>query len=98
MKKEHVNRYARQIILEEIGEEGQESLKNSFVIIVGCGALGSVIADHLTRAGIGKIRIVDRDVVEIDNLQRQILFDENDVGAPKAVAAKEKLKTINSQI
>lgn len=98
MQKEHLNRYNRQTILEEVGEEGQESLKKSSALIVGCGALGSITAQHLARAGIGKLRIVDRDIVELENLQRQILFDEHDVGAPKAIAATEKLKKINSEI
>ncbi|UCG70042.1 MAG: ThiF family adenylyltransferase, partial [Thermoplasmata archaeon] len=98
MQNAQINRYNRQSILEEIGIDGQNILKRSSVIIVGCGALGSVISDHFTRAGIGKIRIIDRDVVELENLQRQILFDESDIGIPKAVAAQEKLKKINSEI
>lgn len=98
MSKEFENRYARQIILENIGKDGQNVLKNSHAAVVGCGALGTVIADHLTRAGIGKIKIIDRGIVELDNLQRQILFDESDIGAPKAAAAQEKLKKINSLV
>jgi adenylyltransferase/sulfurtransferase len=98
MAEEMQKRYSRQIILEQIGESGQKKLKDTNALVVGCGALGSVIADHLARAGIGKIRLVDRDIVEIENLQRQILYDENDLGTPKALAAKEKLKIVNSQI
>lgn len=98
MQNPQINRYNRQSILEEIGEKGQDILKKSSAIIIGCGALGNVIADHFTRAGIGRIRIVDRDVVELENLQRQILFDESDIGKPKAMAAQEKLKKINSEI
>jgi adenylyltransferase/sulfurtransferase len=83
-----------------IGEEGQRRLLASRALICGCGALGSVIANTLARAGIGKLRIVDRDFLELNNLQRQVLFDENDVARalPKAVAAAEKLRTINSSI
>ena len=92
------SRYSRQIILQNIGQEGQEKLLNSSVAIVGCGALGTVAANNLARAGVGKILIIDRDFVELNNLQRQMLFDENDIGAPKAVAAAEKIACINSDI
>ncbi len=92
------NRYSRQEILQNIGEEGQKRLSKSHVLIVGCGALGTAAANNLTRAGIGKISILDRDFVELNNLQRQMLFDENDVGEPKAIAATKKLKLINSAI
>ncbi|MGZ7047802.1 MAG: ThiF family adenylyltransferase [Methanobacterium sp.] len=92
------NRYSRQTILSNIGEEGQKKLTQSHVLIVGCGALGTVAANNLARAGIGKISIIDRDFVELNNLQRQMLFDENDVGGPKAIAAARKLKLINSDI
>lgn len=98
MPKEPVNRYSRHILLGEIGQSGQKRLGNSACAVVGCGALGSTIADHLSRAGVGKLRIIDRDIVELDNLQRQILFDEKDVGEPKAQVAKEKLNRVNSEI
>src|SRR5512138_1802837 len=95
-----LNRYSRQTIFSEIGEEGQKKLKNSYVVVIGCGALGTVIASGLVRAGIGKVRIIDRDFIEYHNLQRQILFDEEDIknNLPKAVAAERKLKKINSDI
>jgi len=95
-----MDRYSRQVLIEIIGRSGQEKLSKSRVLIIGCGALGTVIANNLARAGIGYMRIVDRDYVELDNLQRQILFDEEDVekGMPKAVAAAEKLCRINSSI
>lgn len=93
-------RYNKQILLKEIGEEGQIKLQSSSVVIVGCGALGSHISNALVRAGVGKITIVDRDLIDEDNLQRQILFDENDIACslPKAVAAANKLKLINSNV
>jgi len=93
-------RYARQIRFAPLGEGGQRKMLESRVLIVGCGALGSVLANTLARAGIGKLRIVDRDFVELNNLQRQVLFDEADVASqtPKAVAAAEKLRAANSQI
>lgn len=92
------NRYSRQTILQKIGDEGQQKLAKSHVIIIGCGALGTVAANNLARAGIGKISILDRDFVELNNLQRQMLFDENDVGEPKAMVATRKLQAINSAI
>jgi adenylyltransferase/sulfurtransferase len=83
-----------------LGEEGQEKLLASRVLICGCGALGSVLANTLARAGVGHLRIVDRDFLELNNLQRQVLYDEEDVeaGIPKAIAAKAKLQRINSQV
>ena len=92
------SRYSRQVILENIGEDGQAKLLKSSVAIVGCGALGTIAANNLARAGVGKLIIIDRDFVELNNLQRQMLFDENDVGTPKAVAAAEKINAINSEI
>jgi len=95
-----MDRYSRQILVAKIGESGQEKLLRSRVLVVGCGALGTVIANNLARAGIGYIKIVDRDYVELDNLQRQMLFDEEDVEKemPKALAAADKLRKINSSI
>lgn len=92
------SRYTRQEILQNIGDGGQQKLTKSHVIIIGCGALGAVAANNLARAGIGKLSILDRDFVELNNLQRQILFDEKDVGEPKAIAAARKLESINSEI
>ena len=93
-------RYARQIIFPGIGEEGQRALLKARVSIIGVGATGSVLANHLTRAGIGFLRLIDRDFIELNNLQRQLLFDEDDIAAllPKAVAAARKLRRINSSI
>ncbi|OUT62670.1 MAG: thiamine biosynthesis protein ThiF, partial [Planctomycetaceae bacterium TMED10] len=84
-----LDRYARQWRYAPLGREGQERLQQSRVLICGCGALGSVIANTLARAGVGYLRIVDRDFLELNNLQRQVLFDEQDVAArlPKAIAA-----------
>ena len=92
------DRYSRQMLLKEIGEEGQSKLDYKKVVIVGIGALGTVAAELLARAGIGSLRLIDRDVVEESNLQRQILFTEKDVGKSKSVMAAEKLKEINSLI
>src|SRR5262245_22545975 len=91
-------RYARQALFQEIGEEGQRRLGAASALVVGCGALGCTIADILVRAGVGRVRIVDRDLVEITNLQRQTLFDERDARGlmPKAEAAAARLRLINS--
>lgn len=94
------DRYSRQTLFKPIGKEGQERLRASSVALIGCGALGSTLANNLCRAGIGRLVIADRDYVEINNLQRQILFDEDDIARrlPKAIAAAEKLRRINSEI
>ncbi len=93
-------RYQRQMIFYGLGEAGQRKLLDRTVVIIGCGATGSVLANHLTRAGVGRLRVVDRDYVELNNLQRQMLFDEDDLaaGLPKAVAAERRLRRINSEI
>lgn len=95
-----ISRYHRQTLLPGIGEEGQCKLLGSKAFIVGCGALGTVIANMLARAGVGHLVIIDRDFIEITNLQRQVLFDEQDVkdAIPKAEAAKRKIAGINSQV
>src|SRR5215213_1878035 len=93
-------RYSRQILFPEIGKAGQEKLLKSHVLIVGCGALGASHAEMLSRAGVGNLRIVDRDFVEFTNLQRQTLFKESDAveRLPKAVAAKARIAELNSEI
>ena len=95
-----IDRYSRQIIFTGIGEEGQKKLGNSSAVIIGCGALGTVIATSLVRAGVGKIRIVDRDFIEYHNLQRQVIFTEDDIesGLPKAIAAERHHKKVNSSV
>ncbi len=95
-----LERYNRQILLPFMGEEGQQKVCDAKVVVAGCGALGTVIANVLARAGVGHLKIVDRDFIELSNLQRQVLFDEQDCreNLPKAVAAEAKLKAINSDI
>lgn len=97
---EDLSRYHRQMILPGIGEDGQQRLLRATVCVVGCGALGSVIADLLARAGVGHLVIIDRDFIEMTNLQRQTLFDEQDVAeaVPKAEAARRRLRKINSDV
>jgi molybdopterin/thiamine biosynthesis adenylyltransferase len=95
-----LERYSRQILFQHIGEERQKVLMSSSAVVIGCGALGTVSSSYLTRAGIGQIRIIDRDYIEESNLQRQILFDENDISEnlPKAIAAQRKLQKINTKV
>lgn len=94
------NRYVRQERFAPLGESGQARLRSSSVAIVGCGALGSMIAERLGRAGVGRLRLIDRDWVELSNLQRQTLYDQNDASEsiPKAVAASQHLSAINSDV
>lgn len=93
-------RYHRQAILPMVGAAGQARLSAGRVLLVGCGALGTAIADLLARAGVGRLRIVDRDIVEPSNLQRQCLFDESDAAEsrPKALAAAQRLRAVNSAV
>lgn len=95
-----LERYSRQTRFPHLGVEGQKRLMASRVTVCGCGALGTVLVNHLARAGVGRIRIVDRDFIETHNLQRQILFDETDVAEnlPKSEAAARKARKINSAI
>jgi molybdopterin-synthase adenylyltransferase len=97
---ENMGRYSRQILFPGIGIEGQEKIGNSSVVIVGVGALGTVIANHLARSGVGRIRFIDRDFVELSNLQRQTLYNEEDarLQLPKVIAAEKRLKDINSTV
>ncbi|QUG41508.1 ThiF family adenylyltransferase [Psychrobacillus sp. INOP01] len=94
------SRYSRQLLFKKIGATGQKHLGKAAVAIIGCGALGSAIAETLVRAGVGTIHIADRDYVELSNIQRQQLFTEEDAGEmlPKVVAAEKRLKSINSSV
>jgi adenylyltransferase/sulfurtransferase len=95
-----LERYSRQMRFAPLGESGQRRLLAGRVAICGCGALGTVVANGLARAGVGFLRIIDRDFVELNNLQRQLLFDEDDVAAnlPKSEAAARKLRRVNPQV
>src|ERR1700679_1578323 len=98
MNLEEREKYSRQILFAGLGEQGQDRLLKAKAVLVGCGALGTVAANMLVRSGIGHLRIVDRDFVELSNLQRQTLFEEADArqALPKAVAAERRLSSINS--
>ena len=96
----NLDRYSRQILFSGIGQEGQQRLAQSHAVIIGCGALGALHAEMLARAGVGRLRLIDRDFIEESNLQRQIMFEERDVAErlPKAVAAVARINRINSEI
>src|ERR1700722_12651697 len=98
MEPKDLDKYSRQILFHGIGQDGQERLSQSSAVLVGCGAIGTAVANLLVRSGIGRLRILDRDFVEPSNLQRQVLFEESDAreSLPKAVAAERRLRAINS--
>ncbi len=93
--KEELDRYHRQMILPQVGPEGQERLKRSSVVVVGAGGLGVPVLQYLVAAGVGRVGIVEMDRVELSNLHRQVLYATEDVGKPKALAAKERLLSLN---
>jgi adenylyltransferase/sulfurtransferase len=98
MSEDDMQRYARHIILPEVGEKGQQKLLKGRVLLVGAGGLGCPTALYLAAAGVGKIGLVDADVVDKSNLQRQVLFGESDVGRPKVEAARDRLLELNSSL
>ena len=98
LSEKELDRYSRQIMLEEIGYQGQLKLKQSKVCVVGVGGLGNPITARLAAMGVGKIRIVDRDVIELSNLHRQTMFNEDDVGQVKVETAAKKLRKLNPDI
>lgn len=99
-KTESLSRYAKHILLRNIGVEGQNKLGRKAVVLIGCGGLGCATANHLVRAGVGRVKIIDGDRVDLGNIQRQMLFDEKDAerNIPKAIAAASKLRNINSSV
>ena len=93
-----MNRYQRHILLEEVGEKGQQKLSDARVLVIGAGGLGCAALQYLSAAGVGTIGIVDGDFVSETNLQRQVLYKTADIGKQKALAATEALKALNSHI
>src|SRR6185436_12411597 len=98
LSNEEIRRYSRHLIMPEVGIEGQKKLKNARVLAIGAGGLGSPLAVYLAAAGVGTIGIVDFDVVDDSNLQRQILYGASDVGRPKLQAAAERLRDMNPNV
>ena len=98
LSEKELDKFSRQVMLEQIGYDGQLKLKNSKVCVVGVGGLGNPITTRLATMGIGKLRIVDRDVIELSNLHRQTMFDEDDVGQVKVEVAQKKLKKLNPDV
>jgi len=100
MDRQLYDKYSRQILFAPIGAQGQQRLMDSSAVLVGCGALGTSLANLMVRAGLGRLRIIDRDFVEESNLQRQTLFEESDAreALPKAVAAQRRLRAVNSSV
>ena len=98
LSEKELDRFSRQVMLEQIGYDGQLKLKNSTVCVVGVGGLGNPITTRLAAMGVGKIRVVDRDVIELSNLHRQTMFNEDDVGQVKVEVAAKKLKKINPEV
>ena len=97
LNKNQIERFSRQIILKNIGTLGQKKILNSKVLIIGMGGLGCPVAEFLTRSGVGKLGIVDHDIVSLSNIHRQSLYDGNDLGKSKVKVAQKKLKNINSK-
>ena len=98
LSEKELDRFSRQVMLEQIGYQGQLKLKNAVACVVGVGGLGNPITTRLAAMGVGKIRIVDRDVIELSNLHRQTMFDEDDIGQVKVEVAAKKLKKINPEV
>jgi len=98
LSREQLSRYSRHIMLPELGTQGQQTLFESRVLVVGAGGLGSPIIMYLAAAGIGELGIVDGDVVELSNLQRQVLYETSELGLPKAVAARRRVQAINPDV
>ena len=95
---QELERYSRHLILPDFGVSGQEKLKSAKVLVIGAGGLGSAVLKYLTAAGIGQIGIIDNDTVSVNNLQRQVLYDTNDIGYKKTDVAKKKLSSLNPHV
>lgn len=98
MSDEQLERYSRHVILQDIGIEGQDKLLKSSVLVIGAGGLGAPVLLYLAAAGVGKIGIIDGDVVDLSNLQRQVIHDTSNIGTPKVVSAKESINAINPDV
>jgi adenylyltransferase/sulfurtransferase len=98
LTKDELNRYSRQIRMAEVGKEGQEKIKGTSVLVIGAGALGCPVLQYLTVAGVGTLGIVDNDWIDESNLNRQVLYSHKDIGKPKPLAARDRLKILNPEV
>src|SRR3984885_8806843 len=98
LTQEEVLRYSRHLIMPEVGMDGQEKLKNASILLIGCGGLGSPLSMYLSAAGVGRLGLVDFDVTDFTNLQRQVAFGTQDVGRPKVEATKDRIFSINPNV
>src|SRR5437588_10591992 len=98
LSNEEILRYSRQLIMPEVGMDGQLKLKNSKVLLIGTGGLGAPLGLYLAAAGVGRLGLVDFDIVDFTNLQRQVTFGSEDVGKPKTEAARQRLSSLNPDI
>src|SRR5882762_8027425 len=98
LSQEEILRYSRHLIMPEVGVDGQEKIKQASILLIGCGGLGSPLGQYLSAAGVGRLGLVDFDVVDFTNLQRQVMFGTQDVGRPKVEASKERIATINPNV
>ncbi len=95
---EQIERYSRHILLQDVGVEGQEKIKNSKVLVIGAGGLGAPVLLYLAAAGVGTLGIIDGDVVDLSNLQRQVIHATPDIGRPKVASAREKIEQLNPDV
>ncbi len=98
LNQEEILRYSRHLIMPEVGMDGQEKLKNASILLIGCGGLGSPLSMYLSAAGVGRLGLVDFDLVDFTNLQRQVAFGTQDVGRPKVEATKDRIQSINPNV
>src|SRR6266436_2959976 len=98
LTQEEILRYSRHLIMPEVGVDGQEKLKNASILLIGCGGLGSPLGQYLSAAGVGRLGLVDFDVIDFTNLQRQVMFGTPDVGRPKVEASKDRIGMINPNV
>src|SRR5713101_3002943 len=98
LTQEEILRYSRHLIMPEVGMDGQEKMKNASILLIGCGGLGSPLSMYLAAAGIGHLGLVDFDLADFTNLQRQVAFGTQDVGRPKVEATKDRIQSINPNV
>src|SRR5207237_10161338 len=98
LNQEEILRYSRHLIMPEVGVDGQEKIKNASVLLIGCGGLGSPLSMYLAAAGVGRLGLIDFDLTDFTNLQRQVAFGTQDVGRPKVDATKDRIESIHPNV